>query len=129
VGDRAGQIGFGTGKARTVPDAIRKATERARKDMRRINMYKGTIPHAVEGRVGGAIVILKPASPGTGIIAGSSIKVVLEVAGVRDILSKSFGSRNKINLAWAAIDGLKKLKSVEAVAKLRGKTVEEILDW
>jgi small subunit ribosomal protein S5 len=92
-------------------------------------LVDGTIPHEVIGHSSATKVLLKPASPGTGIIAGSSVKVVLEVAGVRDILSKSFGSRNKINIAWAALDGLKQLKSAKNVAQLRGKTVEEILDW
>ena len=127
VGDRAGQIGFGTGKARTVPDAIRKATERARKDMRRVNLYKGTIPHAVEGRVGGAIVLLKPASPGTGVVAGGGTRAVMQAVGIHDILTKSLGSANILNVVQATMQALDKLKSIEETARIRGKKVEELV--
>ena len=129
VGDGNGTIGVGFGKANEIPAAIGKSEQDAKKNLVKIPVVEGTIPHEIIGHACATKVLLKPASPGTGIIAGSSIKVVLEVAGVRDILSKSFGSRNKTNLAWAALDGLKQLKSAEDVAKLRGKTVEEILDW
>ena len=129
VGDGNGTIGVGFGKANEIPAAIGKSEQDAKKNLFTIPMVDGTIPHEVVGHSSSTKVLLKPASPGTGIIAGSSVKVVLEVAGVRDILSKSFGSRNKINIAWATLDGLKQLKSAENVAQLRGKTVEEILDW
>jgi len=129
VGDGDGTIGVGFGKANEIPSAIGKSEQDAKKKMIKVPLVEGTIPHEIVGRASSSEVLLKPASPGTGIIAGSSAKVVLEVAGIRDILSKCFGSRNKTNIAWATIDGLKKLKSIEDVARLRGKTVEEILDW
>jgi small subunit ribosomal protein S5 len=129
VGDGTGTIGVGFGKANEIPAAIGKSEQAAKKNMFKVPVVDGTIPHEVVGHACSTRVLLKPASPGTGIIAGSSVKVILEVAGVRDILSKCFGARNKINVAWAVVDGLKKLKSAEDVAKLRGKTVEEILNW
>lgn len=129
VGDKAGRVGIGVGKANTVPEAIRKATDRARKDMRRVNLYKSTIPHAVIGKTAGAKVILKPASPGTGLIAGGGVRAVLQAVGVQDILTKSQGSANILNVVQATMDGLDQLKSLEDTARMRGKKVEEILPY
>lgn len=129
VGDKAGKVGVGVGKARTVPDAIRKATDRARKDMHRVNLYKGTIPHAVEGKVAGARVLIKPASPGTGVIAGGGVRAVMQVVGVQDILTKSMGSANILNVVQATMDALDKLKSIEDQAVIRGKKTEDLLPF
>jgi small subunit ribosomal protein S5 len=129
VGDKAGQVGVGGGKARTVPDAIRKATERARKDMRRINMYKTSIPHAVTGKVAGSIVYLKPASPGTGVIAGGGVRAVMQAVGIHDILTKSLGSANILNVVQATMKALDQLKSIEDTARLRGKKTEDLLPF
>ncbi|MEJ2484484.1 MAG: 30S ribosomal protein S5 [Anaerolineales bacterium] len=129
VGDKAGQVGVGVGKANTVPDAIRKATERARKDMHRVNLYKNTIPHAVVGKTAGAQVFLKPASPGTGLIAGGGVRAVLQSVGVQDILTKSQGSANILNVVQATMDALDQLKSIEDTARLRGKRVDELLPY
>jgi small subunit ribosomal protein S5 len=129
VGDKAGQVGVGVGKARTVPDAIRKATERARKDMHRINLYKTTIPHDVMGKVAGSKVYLKPASPGTGVIAGGGVRAVMQAVGVHDILTKSLGSANILNVVQATMDALDQLKSVEDTARLRGKKTEDLLPF
>ena len=129
VGDHAGKVGVGVGKANTVPDAIRKATDRARKDMHRINLYKNTIPHAVVGKTGGAKVFLKPASPGTGLIAGGGVRAVLQTLGVQDILTKSQGSANILNVVQATLDGLDQLKAIEDTARLRGKKVEDLLPF
>ena len=130
VGDKAGQVGVGVGKANTVPDAIRKATDKARKDMHRVNLYKNTIPHVVIGKVSGARVILKPASPGTGLIAGGGARAVLQAVGVQDILTKSLGSANILNVVQATMDGLDQLKSIEDTARLRGKKAADLLpNW
>lgn len=129
VGDRAGQVGVGVGKARTVPDAIRKASERARKDMHRVNLYKTSIPHAVMGKVGGSKVYLKPASPGTGVIAGGGVRAVMQAAGVHDILTKSLGSANILNVVQATMQALDQLKSVDEMARLRSKKNEELLPF
>jgi small subunit ribosomal protein S5 len=129
VGDKAGQVGMGIGKARTVPDAIRKAAERARKDMRRMNLYKTTIPHPVIGKVGGAKVFLKPASPGTGMKAGGGVRAVMQAAGVHDILTKSMGSANILNVTQATMNALDQLKSVEETARNRGKQNEDLLPY
>ena len=120
VGDGNGRVGMGIGKARGVPDAIRKAMERARNSMISIPLVGTTIPHEAMGRCGGARVLIKPASPGTGVIAGGGVRAVLEASGVRDVLTKSLGSANIPNVVKATIDGLTQLREVEDVAKARG---------
>ncbi len=128
VGDRKGQVGLGIGKANEVPDAIKKAIQAANKNLIRIPLIDGrTIAHEAIGTSGAARVIVKPAPAGAGIIAGGAVRAVLELAGVHDISSKSLGSRTKLNMATATIDALKSIKTPEQVAKLRGKTKEEIL--
>ncbi|WP_246945575.1 30S ribosomal protein S5 [Bacillus pinisoli] len=127
VGDKNGHVGFGTGKAQEVPDAIRKAIEDAKKNLITVPMVGTTIPHQVIGQFGAGNILLKPASEGTGVIAGGPVRAVLELAGVGDILSKSLGTNTPINMVRATINGLKDLKRAEDVAKLRGKTVEELL--
>ncbi len=129
VGDRRGRVGIGIGKAKAVPDAVRKASERARRNMIRVNLYDTTIPHEVIGKVGGAKVLLKPASPGTGVIAGGGVRAVLEAAGVRDILTKSLGSNNLLNVVKATMQALEQLRSVDEVAVERGKQREEVLPF
>lgn len=128
VGDRNGKVGLGIGKAAEVPDAIKKAIQAANKNIITIPLMDGrTIAHEAIGVSGAARVMMKPAKAGTGIIAGGSVRAVLELAGIRDIVSKSLGARTKLNMAQAAINALKSIKTPEEVAKLRGKTVEEIL--
>ena len=126
IGDRKGRVGFGTGKANEVPDAIRKASEAAKRNVINVPNIHGTIPHEVNGIFGSGNVFLKPASQGTGIIAGGPVRAVIELAGYTDILSKSIGSRTPINMVRATIEGLKLLKTAQQVAELRDKTVEEI---
>ena len=128
VGDRKGKVGLGIGKANEVPDAIKKAIQDANKKMITIPLIEGrTVAHEMIGTSGAARVIIKPAPAGTGIIAGGSVRAILELAGIRDVVSKSLGARTKINTATAALNALKAMKTVEQVAALRGKTVEEIL--
>ncbi|MFS0865272.1 30S ribosomal protein S5 [Fredinandcohnia sp. 179-A 10B2 NHS] len=127
VGDKNGNVGFGTGKAQEVPDAIRKAIEDAKKNLISVPRVGTSIPHQVIGRFGAGEVLLKPASEGTGVIAGGPVRAVLELAGVGDILSKSLGTNTPVNMIRATIDGLTQLKRAEEVAKLRGKSVEELL--
>jgi small subunit ribosomal protein S5 len=119
----------GSGKANAVPDAMRKASERARKNIRVVNLAGTTIPHESLGAVGGARVFLKPASPGTGVIAAGGVRAVLEVAGVRDILTKSMGSANVLNVVMATFAALFTLKSAQVEASRRGKKVEELLPF
>lgn len=126
VGDHSGNVGVGVGNANSVPEAIRKAADKARKDMRRVPLYESTIPHAVVGKVSGAHVLLKPASPGTGVIAGGGVRAVLEVAGVNDILTKSLGSTNMLNVVKATMQALGKLKSIKEEAARRGKPVSAL---
>ena len=128
VGDRKGKVGLGIGKANEVPDAIKKAIQDANKKMITIPLIDGrTVAHEMIGTSGAARVIIKPAPAGTGIIAGGAVRAILELAGIRDVVSKSLGARTKINTATAALNALKAMKTVEQVAALRGKTVEEIL--
>ena len=129
TGDKRGNIGMGVGKANAVPDAMRKASDRARKDLRTVNLSGTTIPHEILGKVAGARVLLKPASPGTGVIAAGGVRAVLEVAGVRDILTKSMGSANILNVVMATFDALDNLKSPQQEAARRGKKVEELLPF
>jgi small subunit ribosomal protein S5 len=128
VGDRKGQIGIGTGKANEVQDAVKKATQAATKNVIRVSIVdERTIPHEAIGVQGASRIILKPASKGTGVKAGGPVRTVVELAGVKDILTKSLGSSTKINVAYATLNALKAQKTKEHVAKLRGKQVEEIL--
>ncbi len=128
VGDRKGRVGLGIGKANEVPDAIKKAIQDANKNIVKIQLIDGrTVAHEAIGYAGAARVIIKPAAAGTGVIAGGSVRAVLELAGVRDIVSKSLGARTKLNMARAAINALTSIKTPEEVAALRGKSVEEIL--
>ncbi len=129
VGNNHGSVGVGMGKANSVPDAIRKATERARKNMHEVSFYKSTIPHEVIGKVGGARVLLKPASLGTGVIAGGGVRAVLEAAGVSDILTKSLGSSNILNVVLATMQALDQLKSIKKVAAMRGKSPEDLVPF
>lgn len=126
VGDNRGRVSVGVGKARSVPDAIRKSLDAARKDMERVSMVGNTIPHEIIGEHGSARVLLKPASPGTGVIAGGGVRAVIEAAGYKDILSKSLGSDNSLNVLLATMDGLRRLKSVKQVAADRGKDPADV---
>ncbi len=129
VGDGKGKIGMGSGKANSVPDAIRKAAERARRDLHFVNLSDTTIAHKTIGRVAGAKVLLKPASPGTGVIAGGGVRAVLEAAGVKDILTKSLGSSNVLNVVKATFAALEQLKSPAEEAARRGKDIKDLMPF
>lgn len=124
-GDGAGNVGYGFGKAKEVPEAIRKGSEQAKKRLEKVNLKGDTIPHEVIGEADGGRVLLKPAGAGTGVIAGGGVRAVLEAAGIRNVLSKSLGSNNKLAVVQATIDGLRQLRTVEQVRELRGKEVAE----
>ena len=127
VGDRKGRVGIGTGKANEVPDAIKKAVEDAKKNIFTVPVIGTTIPHEITGRYGAGSVYMRPAIEGTGVIAGGPARNVLELAGIKNIRTKSLGSNNKQNVVLATIEGLRQLKTPEEVARLRGKSVEEIV--
>lgn len=127
VGDGNGHVGVGLGKAQEIPEAVRKATEDAKKNLIYVPTVGTTIPHRNVGVFGAGRVLIMPAAEGTGVIAGSSVRTVLELAGIKDVRAKSIGSNNTANMAYAAIEGLKNMMTVEKVSKLRGKTKEEIL--
>jgi len=127
VGDGNGRVGAGKGKAGEVPEAIRKAVERAKRDMITVPIVNTTVPHEVIGRLDAAQVLLKPASLGTGIVAGGPVRAVVEAAGYQNILTKSLGSNSATNVVWATIEGLKQLKTVEDLASERGLEVSEVL--
>jgi len=126
VGDKKGRVGFAIGKAGEVPEAIRKGVEQARKALITVPMVEKTIPHQVNVQIGSGHVMLKPASPGTGVIAGGAMRAVLELAGIHDIVTKSLGTNNPINVVLATFKALSSLKTAESVAQLRGKTVAEL---
>ena len=127
VGDRKGKVGFGTGKAGEVPDAIKKAIEDAKKNIIIVPIKGTTIPHSVTGKYGAGKVFLRPAAEGTGVIAGGPVRAVVELSGIEDVLSKSLGSNTPINIVRATVEGLKSLRNVETVAQMRGLTPEEVL--
>ena len=127
VGDENGHVGVGSGKAAEIPEAIRKATEDAKRQLITVPIVGSTIPHEAKGRFGKGLVLLLPAEEGTGVIAGGPVRAVLEMAGIKDIRTKSYGSNNPANCVKATVEGLKLLKTAEQVAKLRGKSVAEIL--
>ena len=128
VGDKKGRVGFGLGKAAEVPDAIKKATEAATKNVFRVNLVEDnrTVPHSAKGRHGASQVFIGPAAPGTGVIAGGAVRSVLELAGISDVISKEIGSKTAINVVYATLDALKGLRTVNDVAKIRDKKVAEI---
>ncbi len=129
AGDNNGKIGLGVGKAGTVTDAISKANKKAHENMQKISLSGTSIPHEIIGKVSGARVLLKPAAPGTGVIAGGGVRAVVEVVGIRDILTKSLGSANILNVVKATLDALSKMRTPEEVAKMRGKPVDQLLPF
>ncbi|MFL6230567.1 MAG: 30S ribosomal protein S5 [Pyrinomonadaceae bacterium] len=126
VGDEAGHVGFGTGKAREVPLAIKKGIEAAKKNLIRVPLIENTLPHPFIGEYGAGRVLMKPASPGTGVIAGGAVRAIMQAAGVRDVRTKSLGSANPHNVVRATFEGLKSMKDPVEVARLRGKQIEEL---
>ncbi len=128
VGDKNGTVGFGLGKSGEVPDAIRKGIENAKKNMITVALKGTTIPHEIIGKYGAGVVLMKPAAPGTGVIAGGPVRAVVETVGIKDIRSKALSSNNPCNVVRATIDGLSKLRNADTVAAVRGKTVKEILE-
>ncbi len=129
VGDNKGQVGVGLGKARGIPDAIKKAEDSAKKNMFRVPLIGKTIPHEIRAQMGSSEVVLKPASPGTGVKAGGAVRACLECAGVHDVLAKSLGSRNAINMAYATVRAFKELATPESSADLRGLDANELVPW
>ncbi len=129
VGDGNGYVGAGLGKARAIPDAIRKGVEAAKKNIIHIPIVNGTLPHEISQSHGAAEILLKPASQGTGVVAGSSMRIVLELAGVHNVLGKSLGSSNAVNICWATMEALARLKSAEDVAAMRGTTALALQPW
>ena len=127
VGDGQGKVGIGLGKANGIPDAIKKAIATAKKNMIHVSLKGGTIPHEQIGKFNSTSVLLKPATEGTGVIAGSATRELLELVGITDVLTKIRGSRNKDNIARATLDGLSKIRSIDEIARLRGKTIDEII--
>ena len=129
VGDNKGSVGVGMGKARGIPDAIRKAEEAARKNMFKVPMIGSTIPHAIVAKSGTSQVILRPAAPGTGVKAGGAVRALLEAAGIHDVLSNSLGSRNAINMSYATVEAFKALKSPEEIGEMRGVDANQLTPW
>jgi len=129
VGDRKGHVGTGMGKAHAIPDAVRKAVERAKKNLMLVPLAGTSIPHEVQATAGAARVLLKPAAPGCGVVAGGAVRPILELAGIRDVLAKSQGSANAVNCAWATVRCLKSLKRANEVSALRGKKLEDMVPW
>ncbi len=129
VGDNQGRVGIGVGKARSVPESIRKGAERARRNMHKVILLGTTIPHEIEAKFGGARVLLRPAAPGTGVVAGGAVRAVVQAAGIKDVLTKSLGSANILNVARATFKGLTELVDPEGAARLRGRPLSEVLPF